>query len=62
MWSELLMQEPADREGVRVIVERWFPGDAWERRVALAQAQAAELKLRVRERVRAGGVLWDERR
>lgn len=62
MWRELMLRNPQDRAGVMAIMDCWFPGDAWEQRVALARAQAAELKLRVRERVCAGCVLWDEAR
>lgn len=62
MWRELLAYTPDTREGVRVVVERWFPGDSWERRVADARAVASRLQREVEQQVALGCVLWDEQR
>lgn len=40
------------------IVERWFPGDTWERAVAAAQVEATRMQAELDRRVARGDWLW----
>jgi hypothetical protein len=44
MWGDLLQARPSSRSGVADIVERHFPGDAFERRLTQARGRRVQLQ------------------
>lgn len=58
MWRDLLRENPADRLSVRAVVARWFPGDAWDRRVLEARAAQVRVAREAHEAAEKGACLW----
>jgi len=58
MWGSLLAAAPKTRAEVLAVVERYFPGNAWESRLGLARQQANEAQHEVTMLVAAGKVFW----
>lgn len=52
---ELVQRAPNTRAEVLEIVDRWFPGDTWEQRLARARSQTWEWQARVDREVATGG-------
>jgi hypothetical protein len=55
MWIELMVRAPSTREEVAAIVEKWFPGKEYERRLSRARVQTWELQTKVDQEMAAGG-------
>ena len=58
LWRELMAEAPKSREQVTAIMDRWFPGDSWERRVAAAEAEKRRLQADAVSAIAKGAVLW----
>ncbi len=58
MWCELMHAAPTAREGVAVIVDRWFPGSSYEDRLTRARSQTLEYQARVDREAAEGGWPW----
>lgn len=58
MWVELMHTAPETRAQLASTVEKWFPGDAYEKRLSRARAQAWEWQTRVDDEVAKGGWPW----
>lgn len=55
MWVELIQKAPETREQLLEVVERAFPGETWERRLAAARRQTREMQQKIDEEISQGG-------
>jgi hypothetical protein len=58
MWFELLRRAPTSRDEIAQVVDRWFPGDAFERRLTRARTQTWDWQERVDREMADGGWPW----
>ncbi len=58
LWIELMQRAPETREELAAIVDRWFPGNSWEQRLARARTQTWDYQARVQRELAAGGWPW----
>lgn len=54
MWLELLRVAPVTRDQIALIVDRWFPGETYESRLARARAQTWQWQASVDQEIAAG--------
>jgi hypothetical protein len=58
MKQELLRLRPQTREELTKVVDRYFPGDSYDRRLANAAAEARRIQAQIDRSVAEGEVLW----
>lgn len=58
MWVQLIHQAPDTREALARIVEAWFPGEAYDERLARARSECLERQLYVDMEQAAGRWPW----
>lgn len=58
MWRELLCKRPTGRLSLLAIVDKHFPGNAYEAAVDLACGESRRMQLDVDERIAQGEIVW----
>jgi hypothetical protein len=58
MWLELLRCAPDTREQIAWVVEKWFPEEAFERRLSAARARTWQRQSQIDREVLEGGWPW----
>lgn len=58
MWQDMLRENPQDGPSTWAVIDRHFPGDAWERAVERAAAGQRRLRRDIDEAVARGAILW----
>lgn len=58
MWADLLRENPRDRPSLLSVVDRHFPGDSFEQRLAAAKAETRSLQKVVRDLTERGCCAW----
>lgn len=61
MWQELRRSNPTRREQVLEIIENFFPGDSWEKRVHAARVQSHQMQRILEVRAARGYCIWEEK-
>ena len=58
MWQALLAQEPETREEAMTVIDQFFPGMTFEKRVEAAKTEARRQQVELDNAVAKGGGLW----